>query len=625
MDDADTWRAYWQAQGMPWRTEPDIPAERQAYLAERRAIVPSIKQGVYPFRGIESKLTRADIEWLLATHESQGIVGPVIWKQEKDKPEEDQRRGLDLRGADLSDLYLRALPLDSTQAGLTFSEGLVWKDEQKRNAAAQLRGATLSMAQLEHANLGGAQLEHADLYKAELTGAILYGAQLTHANLASAQLTGADLSRAQLDHADLSHAQLMEADVFGAYLENADLRWAQLMRARLGTAQLTKADLSGAQLEHADLSRAQLMKADLNLAQLTQANLSGAQLTEAKLISARLDHANLDSAQLIEANLNWAKLPGATLDKAQLTGAILADAQLTDATLTGALLKRAHLHRAQLEGAYLDRARLEDAHLDQARLAGASLRLAFFDSATTLNDVTLHTPEHGAAKLADIRWGGVNLAVIAWDGLIAGGLGDEQAAWNWNRTPFASDKTQSRKEQAAARRKWQEEQATKRLQAFQEAVRANRQLATALRDQGMNEEADAFAYRAQILQRTVFAKQGKRGRATLSLFLDLLAGHGYKPARSLYTYLGVLFGFAFLFFLAGNGWLTFGLPASQYQNLPWYEALILSVSSFHGRGFFQPLQTLGDPVAIIASVEAVFGLFIEVAFIATFTQRFFGK
>ena len=65
--------------------------------------------------------------------------------------------------------------------------------------------------------------------------------------------------------------------------------------------------------------------------------------------------------------------------------------------------------------------------------------------------------------------------------------------------------------------------------------------------------------------------------------------------------------------------------ASQYENLPWYEALILSVSSFHGRGFFQPLQTLGDPVAIIASVEAVFGLFIEVAFIATFTQRFFGK
>jgi hypothetical protein len=55
------------------------------------------------------------------------------------------------------------------------------------------------------------------------------------------------------------------------------------------------------------------------------------------------------------------------------------------------------------------------------------------------------------------------------------------------------------------------------------------------------------------------------------------------------------------------------------------EALILSVSSFHGRGFFQPLQSLGDPVAALASIEAVVGLFIEISFIATFTQRFFGS
>jgi hypothetical protein len=54
-------------------------------------------------------------------------------------------------------------------------------------------------------------------------------------------------------------------------------------------------------------------------------------------------------------------------------------------------------------------------------------------------------------------------------------------------------------------------------------------------------------------------------------------------------------------------------------------ALVLSVSSFHGRGFFQPVQSLGDPGAIIAAIEAVFGLLIEISFIATFTQRFFGR
>jgi len=55
------------------------------------------------------------------------------------------------------------------------------------------------------------------------------------------------------------------------------------------------------------------------------------------------------------------------------------------------------------------------------------------------------------------------------------------------------------------------------------------------------------------------------------------------------------------------------------------EALVLSVSSFHGRGFFSQNITLGDAYAQIAALEAVVGLLIEISFIATFTQRFLGK
>src|SRR5258706_960356 len=116
-----------------------------------------------------------------------------------------------------------------------------------------------------------------------------------------------------------------------------------------------------------------------------------------------------------------------------------------------------------------------------------------------------------------------------------------------------------------------------------------------------------------------------RERAALSWLLDRVTGLGYMPQRSLYTYLAVLLVFAALYCLVGNGLLAFGLPVSQFHDLPWYEAVILSVSSFHGRGFFQPVKSLGDPVAMLAALEAVFGLFIEVSFIATFTQRFFGK
>ena len=58
------------------------------------------------------KLNRADVEWLLATHENGR--GPVIWSDETQR----ERIGLDLRGADLAkstqsyeDPLYKALPI----------------------------------------------------------------------------------------------------------------------------------------------------------------------------------------------------------------------------------------------------------------------------------------------------------------------------------------------------------------------------------------------------------------------------------------------------------------------------------------------------------------------------------
>jgi hypothetical protein len=45
--DPQAWKTYWEAQGQPWRTEPEIDLERQKYLAERRSITPDSKQGIY--------------------------------------------------------------------------------------------------------------------------------------------------------------------------------------------------------------------------------------------------------------------------------------------------------------------------------------------------------------------------------------------------------------------------------------------------------------------------------------------------------------------------------------------------------------------------------------------------
>jgi hypothetical protein len=60
-------------------------------------------------------------------------------------------------------------------------------------------------------------------------------------------------------------------------------------------------------------------------------------------------------------------------------------------------------------------------------------------------------------------------------------------------------------------------------------------------------------------------------------------------------------------------------------HLTWDEALVLSINSFHGRGFFSSDIRLGDTYARLAAGEAIVGLLIEITFIATLTQRFFAR
>jgi hypothetical protein len=246
-----------------------------------------------------------------------------------------------------------------------------------------------------------------------------------------------------------------------------------------------------------------------------------------------------------------------------------------------------------------------DPFLSASELSPANLRSAFFDTATNLDKVILGEKRYGFVFLVDIHWGGTNLSVVNWASVSI--LGDEREA---RQHKMAGGKTKDK---------------TTRLKEYQTAVRANRQLAAALRDQGLNEEAIRFAYQAQRLQRVVFRRQMlERGIAfsqrvkmffswVFSLILDVLAGYGYHPWKSIGAYLVTIFGFMGLYLLNSH----FTAP-----HLRWDEALVLSLSSFHGRGFFSQNVTLGDTYARLAAAEAVSGLLIEISFIAAFTQRF---
>jgi uncharacterized protein YjbI with pentapeptide repeats len=607
----------------PWRTQPEIGRERQEYLTECLAIRPNVELGVYRFKGIE--LNRADVEWLLERRNSHGL--PVQSTERQVQTEE-----LDLRGANLRQVNLAGLPLTHLRGGLSLDEWLLATFEQRDMAGIHLEGANL---------------DQADLRGGYLCSAHLADASLKQVFLDQADLAGADLRNAHLEQAELVDAHLREAFLAGVHLNGAilvgDLQWASLREARLEGAILREARLDNADVCRAHLDGAMLFRANLEGAFLGESHLKGASLREAHLMRAILREADLNQADVGGANLAQADLREALLERVDLRGTYLEGADLRGAYLRDADLSNAHLQGATLEGAHL-----EGANFESTQLQGADLKGVYFDEATRLAGAILYDRDHGSVSLADVHWGALNLAVVNWAQLRM--LGDERKARRM-KTNGGTLKSPAR-----------------RLEEYQTAVRANHQLATVMRAQGLSEQADRFIYRAQVLQCRMLVHQATSplgplparrmrrrhklwymrfltllglllvwppaslyrmhlvrrlrilGAASFALFLDVLAGYGYRPVRTLGWYAVVILGFAVRYYLLGT---HLALPLKPLSPV---AALVMSVSSFHGRGFFpSPNLSLDNPLTVTAAIEAIVGLFIEISFIATFTQRFLGS
>jgi uncharacterized protein YjbI with pentapeptide repeats len=211
-DDPEAWRTYWKAQGMPWRMEPEISGIRKDDLeARRQGVRPDIERGLCVQRR-GTKLTRADVEWLLETHESGGMRGPVDWTSVGLK----KREGLDLRGADSQGVNLSGLPLSFTIAGLSLED----RPPDPSHFATQIEDAAIHM--------GGANLRHTDLRQAYMRGAHLEHAHLRYAHLEGTRLQGAHLERAILERAWLTSDNNLEGIHLGSGKQGAalvDVQW----------------------------------------------------------------------------------------------------------------------------------------------------------------------------------------------------------------------------------------------------------------------------------------------------------------------------------------------------------------------------------------------------------------
>jgi uncharacterized protein YjbI with pentapeptide repeats len=269
------------------------------------------------------------------------------------------------------------------------------------------------------------------------------------------------------------------------------------------------------------------------------------------------------------------------------------------------------------EGADFGWARLEGVSLEGAWLAGADLTGASFDNRSILTGVSLFTSEDGARRpphLADVRWGGALVSGIAdWPSRSPRLAEDPDPNWPRNSSAVAGSLLADLWRKIRRRPPLPEPSpldtgpqadATADLGR---AVRAYRQVATLLSDQGMAETARGFAYRASQLER-----RARRGLPRfISFLLDLVSGYGSSLGRVFATYLIAVSAFAVIYGLFSVGKTT------------WRNAFWFSLIAFHGRGVINGNVGPRDALLWVPALEAMVGLFVEAIFIATLIRRLF--
>ena len=436
-------------------------------------------------------------------------------------------------------------------------------DASRSGEAVDLRGASLVSVNLEGVILTNANLQGASFISANLKAAHLAGAQLQQANL-----SGADLANAVLANADLTQAVLLAANLSKAVLSHATFKHAMLNDATVVGATANEADFSNAVLSSADLS---------------ETVFSDAIFIEAALISSSLHHCILSDAHF----------KGALLFSANLSESILSGADLTDANLTSANLQMTAMDSVTLTNAKLTSAVMRRADLSHSDLSGSDLRSCQMDSETKLDGTIVSNQ----TKWGDVNWNGVYLSSIDWRKITR--IGDDDELRGGTRATYST------RLQAADR--------------YRRVARAYRGIASELRNQGVLVPAARFRLREQRLECRALLFEFRVFSWMGSKVLDLVSGYGEGPARILVWYVITIVGFSGIYW-----WITNHVPTSV-SHLSWDEALVLSLTSFHGRGFFPGFLSLGDWVARVGAVEAVIGLFTELILISTLTRRLFSS
>ncbi|GHO85194.1 pentapeptide repeat-containing protein [Dictyobacter formicarum] len=589
--------AWWCICGQPWRTEPEVNDTRRRELEGWRIAPSDINRGLYPFRN--RSMNRADVEYLLITHalpimppnkdvasDKQQVKWIEVLENWSPLSPGQSKRGLDLRGANLEKADLRRLPLTELRGGLSGDEWNTAGDKEKDAAAINLEGAYLQRACLQAASLRGANLKNAHLNDAVLKQAALDGAHLD----------GADLRSVYFDHAtSLQHVTLDERTrVANIYWDDVNLEGVRKWPLKLGDeteAEEVKKRGQGKNKEKETLEAYQeAASANHQLAValrdqgLNKASDYFAYRAEINQLQVRKFQVGAEISQLNKPQLNgtWlSKLMSQPQNQLKNQEFILDKYWLYILNTVGVVFLALALIFAVLGNhKFVHEINLVSLIVGVLSVipliiylfkenVNFRLMVTFMITSIMSIIVFLLVPMLLTWTVLYLKQGTLFILVIVVFCYIA---------------------------------------VQQRAQQFIGTIRDFRDMIW----------SDILDFQQDTKPLFAFLKiQVDYGRYLFSLFLDILIGYGYKPLRGFFWYLFIITTFAVAYQLLG--------PDKLPQLFP--NAFVLSLVSFHGRGLFPGLDqiTLGHPLTMLAALEATIGLLIEVSFIATFTQRFFGK
>ena len=545
-NDCDLWRDYWRNRNHPWRTEPEIDVKRQAMLNQYLTTMANSERGCYPFKDIGSKLSRADVEWLLASR----VDGNVDWSNVHQR----ECAGLDLRGADLRKVRLSGLPLTHMRGGLISDEWVLATDHQR----------DLAGVHLERADLRGAHLEGADLCGAHLEGNEEFP-------------NPADLRMSFFDNTTILEGITLGDETYG-FVPLADVRWGKVNLTRVDWSQVHRLGEEYATQWKMPIEYQAAIRANRQL--VTELQAQG--LNEAATYFAYRAHVNKRFMRPQQAIL--------------------------PVVLRVFVRERMPLPKVLL--------RLEERRYGQ-HISKHPLKSALIKLVPLLFVLTLIALLNSLALVLLL---GLCLVAILAVLPILRKRGPQPPQYRHQHRqvppPGLLSQEQRRRQQWLLLLGFLLGTPKSRLPLLMGSPTVALQQIPLLRRFSKRWQAHSlpigillsFLLLLLLFDDTLVCY----GRYIFSLVLSLLTGYGYKPARILSWYLVVVFGFAGFYIIFGH--------------LAPFEALIFSLTSFHGRGLFPGNNHyLVNSVAMIAILEGVIGLFWEVCLIATYLWRLVQK